>query len=78
MTAILSGWKQAGILWYVNPLLGSDRQAGNYTTAIAPQTSMFPWQWQNTAIMKEMLSMQSMLTCYDEDQDQDQLAVAVT
>jgi hypothetical protein len=34
----------------------------------ALQTSMFPWQQENTAVMEEMSSTRSVTTCYKQDQ----------
>jgi hypothetical protein len=61
-----------GAIWHVDPLLGNNHETNNYTTTV-PQTSMFPWQIENTAIMEETFSTWCVLRCYK----QGQLAVAV-
>jgi hypothetical protein len=66
------------ILWHVDSLLGNDRETSklhnSHCKVTAPQTSMFPWQQENTAVMEQLFSMQSTQRCYKEDQ----LAVAVS
>jgi hypothetical protein len=58
------------IRWHVDPLLSNDGETSNYTISMltkASQTSIFPRQRENTAIMEATFSIRPL---------QDQLAAA--
>jgi hypothetical protein len=62
------------MLWQLDPFLGNDRKISNYTMVVARQTSTFPWQKENAAILGAVFSTRYVLICYKQDQLDVQIA----